>query len=94
MKHLSTRKKQIIALFVFSVLISAAAIIHGIFFDMDFNQIERLTFEGFIFTLLVFFPTLIFMEWLFEWNNNDKMKTLEQKIEKLEKALGNTRKKK
>jgi len=60
MKSLPLPKKQVLILFVFSVLISIASIIHGIFMDLDFSQIKRLTIEGLILTLFIIFPAILF----------------------------------
>ncbi|MCK9567986.1 hypothetical protein M0R72_03460 [Candidatus Pacearchaeota archaeon] len=75
-------KKQILILFVFSVLVSAASIIHGVFFDLDFSQIQRLTLEGFVLTLVIIFPAILFLEWVFDLNNEERFDSLERKINK------------
>lgn len=75
-------KKQILILFVFSALISVGMIIHGVFFDLDFSQIQRLTFEGFILTLFVIFPAILFLEWVFDFNNEKRFEELERKIKR------------
>jgi len=82
MKSLPFLKKQILILFVFSVLISIASIIHGIFMDLDFLQIKRLTFEGLILTFLVAFPAILFLEWVFDLNNKKKFEEIEKKLKK------------
>ena len=82
MKTLHILKKQILILLVFSILISIAAIIHGIFFDLDFSQIKRLTLEGLVLTLIVLFPALLFLEWVFDLNNKKKFEEIERKINK------------
>jgi len=82
MKSLPFLKKQILILFVFAILISIASIIHGIFFDLDFSQIKRLTFEGFILTLFVVFPAILFLEWVFDLNNKKKFEEIEKKLKK------------
>ncbi len=81
-KSLPFVKKQILILFVFSIFISIAAIIHGIFMDLDLTQIKRLTFEGFILTLLVIFPAILFLEWIFDINNKKKFDELERRLRK------------
>ena len=91
MRQLSVRAKQIIVLFFVAILGSVASIIHGVYFDMDFTQIERLTVEGLMFTIIVLFPTLLFIEWIFEWNNIARVKRLEERIKKLERKI-NSRK--
>ena len=87
MKHLSTKKKQLIVLFVFTLLVSIIAIIHGIFFDLDFSQIQRLTLEGIILTVFIFFPALLFIEWVFDWNNDIKFEKIEKELKELRKRI-------
>jgi hypothetical protein len=82
MMRLHFIKKQVLILFVFSVLISAAAIIHGVFFDLEFTEIKRLTLEGLILTVLVIFPAILFLEWVFDMNNRKKFDELERKLKK------------
>ena len=77
-------KKQLLILLAFSVLVSAGAIIHGIFFDLEFEQIKRLTLQGLIFTVVIIFPAVIFLEWIFDINNKKKYDELEKRIAKLE----------
>lgn len=93
MRHLSVRTKQVIVLFLLAIVGGVAAIIHGIFFDLDFDQIQRLTLEGAVLTVIIFFPTLLFMEWVFEWNNNEKMKRLEDQIKALRNEVRALKKK-
>jgi hypothetical protein len=85
MKELTAIKKQVLILFIFSVLISLGAIIHGIFFDLDFEQIKRLTFEGLILTLVVIFPAILFLEWIFDVNNRKKFREIDGQIKRLRK---------
>ena len=75
-------KKQVLILFVFSALVSVGLIIHGIFFYLDFSQIKRLTLEGFILTLFVIFPAILFLEWVFDLNNKKRFDSLEKKIKR------------
>lgn len=85
MKNLQLLKKQILILFIFAILVSIACIIHGIFFDLEWNEIGRLTLKGFIFTLVIVFPGLIILERIFDLNNKEKFKEIEKRLEKLEK---------
>lgn len=85
MKSLKILKKQILIIFLFAILVSIAAIVHGIFFDLEFEQIKRLTLGGLIFTLIVIFPGLLFLEWVFDLNNKKKFEELEKRVRKLEK---------
>jgi len=78
-------KKQLLILFVFSFLVSIASIIHGVFFDLQFEQIKRLTIEGLIFTLIVIFPAIVFLEWVFDINNRKSYEKINQRLIKLEK---------
>jgi RsiW-degrading membrane proteinase PrsW (M82 family) len=75
-------KKQVLILFVFSIFVSIALIIHGVFFDLDFSQIQRLTLEGFVLTLFVIFPAILFLEWVFDLNNKKRFDSLEKKIKR------------
>ena len=75
-------KKQILILFVFAVLISIAMIIHGIFFDLDFSQIKRLTLEGLVLTLVIVFPAILFLEWIFDLNNKEEFKKINKKLKR------------
>ena len=78
-------KKQILILFIFSILISIAMIIHGLFFDLEFSQIKRLTLEGLILTLIIIFPAILFLEWTFDLNNRKKFEELTKQINKLKR---------
>jgi len=75
-------KKQVLILFIFSILIAVASIIHGIFMDLDLAQIRRLTAEGFILTLLVIFPAILFLEWVFDLNNKKRFDEIEKKLKR------------
>jgi len=85
MKRLKSVRRKILATFVFSILASVGAIIHGIFLDLDFNQIQRLSIEGFFVTFLVVFPSLLLLEWIFDLENHEEFKIVEKRISKLEK---------
>jgi len=82
MKKFHFLRRQVLILFVFSVLVSIGAIIHGVFMDLDFTQIKRLTFEGLILTLVVVFPAVLFLEWVFDINNRKRLKKIERKLGK------------
>jgi hypothetical protein len=85
-KSFDLMKKQILILGVFSALVSVGAIIHGIFFDLAFDQIRRLTLGGLIFTFVIVFPGALFLEWVFDINNKKEHDDLERRIIKLEKG--------
>jgi len=85
MKSLKFIGRQVVIIFIISILLSIAAIIHGLFFDLDFEQIKRLTISGFIFTLIVIFPIMILLEWVFDINNKKQIDEINQRLNKLEK---------
>ncbi len=87
LKNSSVRKRQILMLFVVAILGAIAGIIHGIYFDLDFSQIRRLSILGVVFTSIIIFPVILFFEYIFDWNNNEEMKMLKERIERLEKRL-------
>jgi hypothetical protein len=76
--------RQIFILLIFSALVSVGAIIHGIYMDLDFSQIKRLTLEGILLTVLVIFPAILILEKIFDINNNVKLDELNKRISKLE----------
>jgi hypothetical protein len=86
-KSFKPLKKQILILFVFSFLVSVGAIIHGIFFDLAFEEIRRLTIEGLVFTLVIIFPAIIFLQWAFDINNKKKYDELSSRLNKLERRI-------
>ena len=51
--------------------------------DLDFTQIKRLTIEGFVLTLFVVFPAILFLEWVFDLNNKKRFDELERKLRKI-----------
>ena len=85
MKNLPLLKKQILILFIFAILVSIACILHGIFFDLKWNEIGRLTLKGFIFTLIIVFPGLIILERIFDLNKEKKFEEVEKRLRKLER---------
>ena len=85
MKRLHSIKRKLVATLVFSLFASLVGIIHGIFFDADFSQLQRLSLEGFILTFLIVFPGLLLLEWIFDLENKEEFKVLESRVTKLEK---------
>ena len=79
--------KKFIATLLFSILGSTRLVLHGIFFDLDFLQIKRLTIEGFILTFCIVFPTLLLLEWIFNLRNKEEFKIVEKKVKRLETKL-------
>jgi len=81
---MSIRKKQILILFIVSILGAAGGIVHGVFFDLDWSQIGRLSFFGVIFTTFIVFPAILLFEYIFDLNNKQEIRQLKQRIEQLE----------
>ncbi len=73
-------KKQVLILFVFSLLAAVASILHGIFMDLDFAAAKRLTIEGIVLTVLIVFPAILFLEWVFDLNNKREFEKIKKKI--------------
>ena len=85
MKRLRATKKKFVATLIFSLISTIGLIIHGVFFDLDFQQIERLTIGGFIFTFVLVFGALLILEEIFELEDKVEFQNLERRISKLEK---------
>lgn len=85
MRKLKFIRRKFIATLFFSLITSIIAIIHGIFFDLDLNQLKRLSLESFIVTFIVIFPALLLLEWIFDLENHEQFRTLNDKIRLLEK---------
>ena len=85
LKNMTVRKKQVLMLSVVAVLGAIGGIVHGVFFDLELSQIRRLSVLGVIFTTFIVFPAILFFEYIFDWNNNEEMRHLRERIERLEK---------
>jgi amino acid transporter len=77
--------RKLLATLIFSLISTIGLIIHGVFFDLDFKQIERLTIGGFSFTFILVFCTLLILEKIFDLENHKEFIELEQRVAKLEK---------
>lgn len=60
------RLKQIVAMFFLSAVSSIVLIVHGILLDLEFSQICRFTWEGFLVTMPAIFIFLLALEWVFD----------------------------
>ena len=78
-------KRKLIATFVFSIIASIATIVHGVFLDLDASQIERLSIGGFVATFIVIFISLRLLEWIFNLEDEEEIKSLKRRIKKIEK---------
>jgi len=76
--------KKFYTTLIFSLVASIGLIIHGVFFDLDFSQIERLTISGFILTFILVFGALLIMEKIFDLENHEEFIELESRVSKLE----------
>jgi amino acid transporter len=85
MKKSQAIKRKLFATFLFSLISAIGLIIHGVFFDLDFSQIERLTIGGFFTTFILIFSTLMILEKIFDLENHEEFKKLEERVKKLEK---------
>ena len=85
MKKLKSVKKKFVVSLIFSVIISLVLIVHGIFFDVDFAQIKRLSVEGFFLTFIIVFPSLLLLEWIFDLEDREEFKILEKRVSNLER---------
>ncbi len=77
-------KRKLLATLIFSLISTIGLIIHGVFFDLDFTQIERLTIGGFIFTFILVFCTMLILEKIFDLENHEEFKELEARVQNLE----------
>ena len=78
-------KRKLFATFIFSIVASMLMIIHGVFFNLDFQQIKRLTLEGFVFTFILVFVGLIILERIFTLEEDEEILGLKRKINRLGK---------
>jgi hypothetical protein len=78
-------KQRIIATLVFSFVASAVLIVHGIFFDVDWSQIKRLTIEGFFITFVLTFFILLILEKIFLLEEDAKIMRLGKRVSRLQK---------
>ena len=78
-------KRKILATFLFSLISAIGLIIHGVFFDLDFSQIERLTIGGFALTFILVLSTLLILEKIFDLENHEEFIELERRVKELEK---------
>lgn len=86
-KSLSSWKKQILYFFIISVFGSVAGIAHGVFFDLEWDQIGRLSIFGIIFTTIIIFPALLIFEYVFDIDNRAEIEELKRRIDELENRL-------
>jgi len=60
---------QVVVIAIVSIFISIFLIAHGVFFDLDFSALSRLSIGGVLFTSTFIFAILILLEHLFDLNN-------------------------
>ena len=86
-KNFGSWKKQMLYFLIISVFGSVAGIAHGVFFDLEWSQIQRLSLYGIIFTTVIIFPALIIFEYVFDIDNHAEITGLKRRIEKLESIV-------
>jgi len=78
-------RRKLVATLVFSVVASAMMIVHGLFFDLDFSQIKRLSVEGFLFTFVLVFIGLIILERIFNIEEDAEIVGIKKRLGKVER---------
>ena len=78
-------RRKLLFTLIFSLVASVLLIIHGIFFDLDFSQIGRLTLEGFLFTFVLSFVALLILERIFTLEEHEEIIKIKKRLKKLEK---------
>ena len=86
-KNFASWKKQILYFLIISVFGSVAGIAHGVFFDLEWSQIQRLSLYGIVFTTVIIFPALLLFEYVFDIDNQKEITELKQRVGKLESIL-------
>lgn len=81
-------QKKLFFTFMFSIIVAPLAIIHGVFFDLDTSQIQRLGIEGFFFTFILIFVGLLLLEKLFNIEEDAEIINIKKRLNKLEKKRG------
>ncbi|MBT4277685.1 hypothetical protein HOD96_02990 [Candidatus Falkowbacteria bacterium] len=87
MKTLKSNKRQFIILLIASFFGALLAIVHGIFFDLDIGELGRLTIGGTFATTAILFLVLLFLEWVFDLDNEKKIDELTKEIEEIKKKI-------
>ncbi len=77
-------KSKLLSTFIFSLIASVLLIIHGLFFDLDLSQIQRLTIEGFIVTFVLTFTALVIFERIFSLEEHEEIIKIKTRLGKLE----------
>ena len=75
-------EKKLFATFIFSAVVSLIMITHGIFFDLEFSQIKRISFEGFVFTFVLVFIGLIILEKNFNIKEDAEIIAIKKRLRK------------
>ncbi len=86
-KSFASWRKQILYFLIISVFGAVAGIAHGVFFDLEWSQIQRLSIFGIIFTTVIIFPSLLLFEYVFDIDNQAEITELKNRVEKLESTL-------
>lgn len=70
---------------LFSGVASLLLIIHGVLFDLDLEELGRLTLEGFIITFIMVFVGLLILEKIFTLEGDEEILKIKKRLTKLEK---------
>ncbi len=78
-------KRKLLSTFIFSLIAAVLFIVHGVFFDLDVSQIQRLSVEGFVFTFILTFTGLVILEKIFSLEEHGEIVKIKNRLEKLER---------
>ena len=78
-------QRKLFFTFTFSVIASLLSIVHGVFFDLDFSQIKRLSIEGFLFTFILVFAGLLTLEKIFNIEEDAEIINIKKRLNKIER---------
>lgn len=80
-------RRKVFFTLLFSLASSFLLIIHGVFFDLDFSQIQRLSAEGFLFTFVLVSMGLFILEKIFTLEEDEEILALKHRLKRLERVL-------
>lgn len=66
MRITERKKKQLLAMILLSALAAIVLIAHGVIFDLDMQQLSRLSLGGFFVTMPAVLIGLLTLEWVFD----------------------------
>jgi len=78
-------KRKFLATLIFSLIASAVLIVHGVFFDLNLEEIKRITIGGFLLTSLLTIVGLTILEKIFDLENHAEIIDIKKRLKKLER---------